>query len=557
MSTPPDQAPENGAEVVVRTLEARGVTHVFGIPGAKIDAVFNALVDSSIQTVVCRHEQNAAFIAGGIGRMTGRAGVAIATSGPGVSNLVTGLATANSEGDPMVGLGGAVAAGDALKHIHQTMDSIALCKPVTKFCAAVGSPKAVAEVINNAFRSAEGGRPGAAFISLPMDVMSAPAEERLLTSPLFSGYGPADAAGVREAAKLISAAVTPVVLLGLHASKPAFAEAVRAFLERSSLAVVGTFQSAGAVSAHLLDNFGGRVGQLANQPADRLLEAADLVVTIGYDPVEYWPSIWNKRDRTIIHVDVKEADLDNFYCPTVELIGDIGQTLDMLSPQLLREGKSAMAGQILQSIIAERNQLTEEAKHKGGTPIHPLRLVAELQTIIATDVTLCLDMGSFHLWLARHLYSFRARQILITNGQQTLGVALPWGIAATLVRPNEKVISISGDGGFLFSAMELETAVRLKSNLVHMIWIDGTYNMVAVQEQQKYGRKSGIELGPVDPVKYAEAFGATGFMIRTPDEIAPILRKAMDCVGPVIVGVHVDYTDNAKLFEKVDQSSIH
>ena len=557
MSNSSEQSPRNGAEVVVRTLEARGVKHVFGIPGAKIDAVFDALVDSSIKTVVCRHEQNAAFIAGGIGRMTGRAGVAIATSGPGVSNLVTGLATANSEGDPMVGLGGAVAAGDALKHIHQTMDSVALCKPVTKFCAAVGSPKAVAEVVNNAFRSAEGGRPGAAFISLPMDIMSAPAEGRLLTPPVFAGYGPAEAGGIREAARLISAAATPVVLLGLQASKPAFAEAVRAFLERNSLAVVGTFQSAGAVSAHLLDNFGGRVGQLANQPADRLLAAADLIITVGYDPVEYWPSNWNKTGRTIIHVDVKEADLDNCYCPAVELIGDIAQTLNALTPQIMRQSKSAMADHILESIIAERNRLTEEARHKDGTPIHPLRLVAELQKIVATDVTLCLDMGSFHLWLARHLYSFRARQILITNGQQTLGVALPWGIAASLVRPHEKVISISGDGGFLFSAMELETAVRLGANLVHMIWIDGTYNMVAVQEQKKYGREAGIELGPVDPVKYAEAFGATGLMIRTPDEIAPVLRKAMDCVGPVIVGVHVDYTDNAKLFEEVDQSSIH
>ena len=543
--------------MVVRTLEARGVTHVFGIPGAKIDAVFNALVDSPIKTIVCRHEQNAAFIAGGIGRMTGRAGVAIATSGPGVSNLVTGLATANSEGDPMVALGGAVAAGDALKHIHQTMDSVALCRPVTKFCAAVGSPKAVSEVVNNAFRAAEGSRPGAAFISLPMDIMSSPAEGRLLTPPAFTGYGPADPGGIKEAAKLISAAATPVVLFGLQASKPAFADAVRAFLEHNALAVVGSFQAAGAVSAHLLDNFGGRVGQLANQPADRLLDAADLVVTIGYDPVEYWPSIWNKTNRTIVHVDVKEADLDNFYCPAVELIGDIGQTLNALTPMVMRQGKSAMADHVLQSIIAERNRLTDEARHKDSTPIHPLRLVAELQKIMANDVTLCLDMGSFHLWLARHLYSFRARQILITNGQQTLGVALPWGIAASLVRPHEKIISISGDGGFLFSAMELETAVRLRANLVHMIWIDGTYDMVAVQEQQKYGRKSGIELGPVDPVKYAEAFGATGFMIRTPDEIAQVLKKAMDTAGPVIVGVHVDYTDNAKLFEKVDPSSIH
>ena len=545
-----------GADVVVRTLEARGVEYAFGIPGAKIDAVFNALVDSRIKTVVCRHEQNAAFIAGGIGRMTGKAGLALATSGPGVSNLVTGLATANAEGDPMVALGGAVATGETLKRIHQTMDSVSICRPVTKFSAAVSGPEAISEVVNNAFRAAEGGRPGAAFVSLPMDIMSAPAHAKLLTHPAFSGFGPAAPNGIKEAARLISAAKTPVVLLGLQASKPTIADAVRDFLDRNSLAVVGTFQSAGAVSAHLLESFGGRVGQLANQPADRLLAAADLVVTVGYDPVEYWPSLWNKVDRTIIHVDVKEADLDTHYCPTVELTGDIGQTLAALTPLVAREGKSAMAEHILQAIIAERQHLAEQARQKTGTPIHPMRLVAELQAILEPDVTLCLDMGSFHLWLARNLYSFRARQILISNGQQTLGVAMPWAIAASLVRPHEKVISISGDGGFLYSAMELETAVRLQAHIVHMVWIDGAYDMVAVQEEQKYGRRSGVAFGPVDPVKYAQAFGATGFMIRSPDEIAPILKQAMGVQGPVIIGVHVDYSDNPKMFENVDQNSI-
>src|SRR6266404_4791429 len=192
-----------GAELVVRGLEVQGVTHVFGVPGAKIDAVFNALVDSTIKPVVCRHEQNAAFIAGGIGRMTGKAGVAIATSGPGVSNLTTGLATANSEGDPVVALGGAVATAEALKQIHQTMDSVSILKPVTKFSAVVGAPHAVAEVVSNAFRAAESDRPGAAFVSLPKDIMAAEAHGNLLLPPAFSGPGPADASALSEAARLI------------------------------------------------------------------------------------------------------------------------------------------------------------------------------------------------------------------------------------------------------------------------------------------------------------------------------------------------------------------
>jgi acetolactate synthase I/II/III large subunit len=186
-----------------------------------------------------------------------------------------------------------------------------------------------------------------------------------------------------------------------------------------------------------------------------------------------------------------------------------------------------------------------------------LRLVHELTQFLSGDVTLCLDMGSFHLWIARHLYSFRPRQVLITNGQQTLGVALPWGIAGSLVRPSEKILSVSGDGGFLFSAMELETAVRLKANLVHMVWIDGTYDMVATQEKLKYGRTSGTDFGPIDYIKYAEAFGATGLMINTPDSVAPVMKKAFDTAGPVIVGVHVDYRDNHQLFEIMRGDSIH
>ena len=558
MSENSRKATQTGAELVVRSLEDQGITHVFGVPGAKIDAVFNALVDSKIKIVACRHEQNAAFIAGGIGRMTGKAGVAIATSGPGVSNLATGLATANSEGDPVVAIGGAVATDEALKQIHQTMDAVSILKPVTKYSVTVGAPDQISEVMANAFRAAESGRPGANYVNLPKDVQAASCAHDPLPPPAFAGLGPADGRALKEAARLINAADNPVVFLGMLASRPAFATAVQSFLAKGNLAVVGTFQSAGAVGALLFNNFGGRVGQLANQPADRLLNAADLVITVGYNPVEYWPSEWNAgTNRKIIHVDVLPADLDNCYQPYVELTGDIAQTLDALTPKVNRSAKSALSASMLNAIIAERNHLDEEAAKHGGTPIHPLRLVHELKHFLSSDTTVCLDMGSFHLWIARYLYSFRARQVLISNGQQTLGVALPWAIAGALVRPAEKILSISGDGGFLYSAMELETAVRLKVNIVHMVWIDGTYDMVAVQEKLKYGRTSGIDFGPTDYVKYAEAFGAVGLMINTPDDIAPVMKRAFDTSGPVIVGVHVDYRDNHRLFEMIKGDSIH
>jgi acetolactate synthase I/II/III large subunit len=268
--------------------------------------------------------------------------------------------------------------------------------------------------------------------------------------------------------------------------------------------------------------------------------------------------LWNaERKRRIIHLDVLPADLDNCYSPDVELTGDIAQTLEALSPYIRRERKAALSSDVLELIKRERTLLSEQAAARSGTPIHPLRLVHELQKFVGSDTTLCLDMGSFHLWIARHLYSFRPRQVLISNGQQTLGVALPWAIAASIVRPTEKILSISGDGGFLFSAMELETAVRLKANIVHVVCVDGSYDMVGTQEELKYHRRSGVDLGPIDYVKYAEAFGAKGLMINKPDDIVPVLRKAFDIEGPVIVGLHVDYRDNRELFEMVQEDSFH
>jgi acetolactate synthase-1/2/3 large subunit len=551
------QETKTGADVVVETLEAQGVTHVFGVPGAKIDKVFDRLRDSSVKTVVCRHEQNAAFIAGGVGRMTGKAGVAIATSGPGVSNLATGLATANSEGDPVVALGGAVAVADRLKPLHQTLDSVGLCRPITKYAAEIDSPAATAEVLSAAFRAAEADRPGAAFVSLPMDIMAGQAECKPIRLSPFIEQGPAAKKSLREAARLINSAKSPVILLGLMASKPKFANAIHNLLSTTTLPVVGTFQAAGAVCQQDFSYFGGRVGQIANQPADALLDSGDVVITIGYDAVEYWPSLWNKgHDRPIIHIDATPANIENDYSPAVELIGNIDETLTELTRLLRRPQLANQSAELLQLIAEDRKQLMSEAAAKSGIPVHPLRLISELQKILTPDVTVCSDMGSFSIYLCRYLFSFRARQFLITNGQQTLGVALPWAIAATIVRPHEKVLSISGDGGFLFSANELETAVRLNSHLVHMVWIDGHYDMVGVQEQIKYNRTSGVDFGSVDHVKYAEAFGATGLRIQYPDEIASTLRKAFDTPGPVLIEVHVDYRDNVKLFEDVHEGSV-
>ena len=547
----------SGAEVLVRNLEAQGVTHIFGIPGAKIDRVYEALNGSKIELVVCRHEQNAAFIAGGLGRLTGKAGVCLVTSGPGVTNLATGLVTATSEGMPMVALGGAVPLADRLKQVHQSLDNAAFMRAVSKYSVEITSGDAIGEVVANAFRAAEGGRPGASFISLPQNVMVAPAPDRVLTpaSPPKGGVG--DVATIAEAAKAIGAAKLPVLLLGMLASRPVNAAAVRALLDRHALPTVCTYQGAGVVPRNHLDCFGGRVGLFHNQPGDKLLDAADVVIAVGFDPIEYDPSLWNRdAGRTIIHIDTTPADYDSCYRPSVELTGDIAANIATLAERLTPGGR---AGDI--PLLGHVRRELEEVRAKGvglsGMPVHPLRIVHEIQNFVTEDMTVALDMGAFHIWIARYFYSFRPGQLLISNGQQTLGVALPWAIAASLARPGGKVLSVSGDGGFLFSGVELETAVRLKSNLVHMIWSDGGYNMVAFQEMAKYGRVTGTAFGPIDVVQYAEAFGAAGYRINHPDELAPTLRKAMETPGPVLIDVPVDYRDNPGLMGNLHPGVIH
>jgi acetolactate synthase-1/2/3 large subunit len=535
--------------LVVRNLEAQGVKHVFGIPGAKIDRVFDSLVDSSIETVVVRHEANAGFMAAAVGRLTGNAGVALVTSGPGCSNLATAVATANSEGDPMVAIGGANKLDDRLKQVHQTMDTVALFKPITKYSAEVVTSSSISEVLSNAFRTAERPRPGASFVSLPMDIVNNPATGEALADFAYPPLGAAPSEEIRAAAELIDKARNPVLLVGLLASRPENAEAVRQFVAKTGVPVVGTYQSAGTLDAANLERFAGRVGLWNNQPGDLLLEQADVVVTVGYSPVEYGPSLWNKNvRRTLVHVDVLPAEVDRHYRPEVELVGDIARTMKQLASEIgVHKEASPELKAILSNLSTARAALAKKASGLGGFPVHPLRIVKELQDVVGADTTMCVDMGSFHIWIARYLYSFRARQLLISNGQQTMGVALPWAIAASLVRPNEKVISVSGDGSFMQSSMELETAVRLKSNIVHVIWVDNMYNMVEIQEVQKYKRRSGVEFGPIDFKAYAESFGAKGYAVESADTLRATLREAMAVEGPAVVAIPVDYADNPKL----------
>ncbi|HAI8611567.1 acetolactate synthase AlsS [Escherichia coli] len=547
----------HGADMVVGQLEAQGVRQVFGIPGAKIDKVFDSLLDSSIDIIPVRHEANAAFMAAAVGRLTGKAGVALVTSGPGCSNLITGIATANSEGDPVVALGGNVRRADKAKLVHQSMDTVAMFSPVTKYAVEVNSPDTITEVISNAFRTAEQGRPGSAFVSLPQDIIDQPATGAILPGSTATSMGPAPVSAINEAAKLIEHAKKPVILLGLMASQPTNSTALHKLLGKSRIPVTSTYQAAGAVSQEHFSRFAGRVGLFNNQAGDKLLHQADLIICIGYNPVEYEPSMWNSGDAILVHIDVLPAYEEQNYSPALELVGDIAATLDLLATRITH--KQELCSQFSE-ILSDRKHQRELLNQRGASlnqfALHPLRIVRAMQDIVNNDVTLTVDMGSFHIWIARYLYSFRARQILMSNGQQTMGVALPWAIGAWLVNPDHKIVSVSGDGGFLQSGMELETAVRLNANVLHIIWVDNAYNMVAIQEEKKYKRLSGVEFGAVDFKVYADAFGARGFAVESADTLEPTLRAAMNVCGPSVVAIPVDYSDNPLLMSQLHLSQI-
>lgn len=558
MSEHLEQQSRRGAELVVDTLINEGVKHVFAIPGAKIDAVFDALVDRGPELVVVRHEQNAAFMAQAVGRLTGKPGVALVTSGPGVSNLATGLITANSEGDPVVAIGGQVKRSDLLKQTHQSMDNVSLLRPVTKSAVEVGHQDSISEAITNAFRKAKEPKKGATFVSLPADVINETTSVKAIKRLREPILGIADPKHVSDLVEKIENAELPVLLLGMNASTKEATEAIRLLVAKTGIPVVEMFQAAGVISRGLVQHFYGRVGLFRNQPGDRLLHKADLIISIGYDPIEYDPVYWNtNKNATLVHIDDTIAVIDRDYQPDIELIGDISETLKCIyngNPKVRISEENLAYLKELQEEIVKRD---EPPKSKIEGRLHPLEIIQQTQNTVSDDTIVTCDIGSHGIWLARHFRSYEPRHLLFSNGMQTLGVALPWAIASGLLYPNKKTLSISGDGGFLFSAMELETAVRLKSPIVHVVWNDSSYNMVAFQQEMKYGRDSAVHLGQVDIKKNAESYGAVGMRATTKEEFAKCLEEAFKIEGPVVIDVPVDYSDNIKLGETLQDSYIN
>ncbi|HDJ7345960.1 TPA: acetolactate synthase AlsS [Staphylococcus aureus] len=536
------------ADMVIDTLKNNGVEYVFGIPGAKIDYLFNALIDDGPELIVTRHEQNAAMMAQGIGRLTGKPGVVLVTSGPGVSNLTTGLLTATSEGDPVLALGGQVKRNDLLRLTHQSIDNAALLKYSSKYSEEVQDPESLSEVMTNAIRIATSGKNGASFISIPQDVISSPVESKAISLCQKPSLGVPSEHDINDVIEAIKNASFPVLLAGMRSSSAEETNAIRKLVERTNLPVVETFQGAGVISRELENHFFGRVGLFRNQVGDELLRKSDLVVTIGYDPIEYEASNWNKElDTQIINIDEVQAEITNYMQPKKELIGNIAKTIEMISDKV---DEPFINQQHLDELEQLRTHIDEEtgikAMHEEGI-LHPVEIIESMQKVLTDDTTVTVDVGSHYIWMARNFRSYNPRHLLFSNGMQTLGVALPWAISAALVRPNTQVVSVAGDGGFLFSSQDLETAVRKNLNIIQLIWNDGKYNMVEFQEEMKYKRSSGVDFGPVDFVKYAESFGAKGLRVTNQEELEAAIKEGYETDGPVLIDIPVNYKDNIKL----------
>ncbi|OAL34695.1 acetolactate synthase, catabolic [Fonsecaea nubica] len=530
------------AQIIVNSLYNAGVRLVFGVPGAKIDAIFDCLMDHpEIKLIVARHEQNAAFMAAAVGRITGIPGVCIGTSGPGASNLATGLVTATTENDPVVALVGSVPRHMNLKRTHQSMRALDILGPTAKVAVGIDVEDQAAEVVLNAFRTASAAPQGATVISIPQDVARGRSSILPFPSDAFVPpmYGPAPRQTLDHVVGMIEQAKLPVLFLGMRASSPRVVSAVRRLLSKFPLPTVETFQAAGAVPRELVHLFYGRVGLFRNQVGDKLLSKSDLVLAVGYDPVEYDANLWNPRGaRHVVHIDFTASDYGTYYHPVAELLGSVVENITYLADHLSQISEPTISD-LCQGLIREYTMWQDRPEVQGSSSglVHPLHFITTLQGMVSKDTTVCVDVGS------------------VSDGQQTLGVALPWAISASLTQhPTpcaEKVISVSGDGGFMFSSQELSTAVQQGCDITHVVWNDHAYNMVEFQEVLKYGRASGVRLGGVDFVRFAESFGARGFRVESADQVEPVLREALAYRGVSVVDVAIDYSGNVELARNV------
>lgn len=537
----------NTAELLVQCLENEGVEYVFGLPGEENLHVLQALRTSSIQFITTRHEQGAAFMADVYGRLTGKAGVCLSTLGPGATNLMTGVADANLDGAPLVAITGQV--GTDRMHIesHQYLDLVAMFSPVTKWNTQIVRPSNTAEIIRKAFKVAQREKPGAVHIDLPENIAAMPvgAAFTLQRDSQESIY--ASFRSFNRAAEAICKAKHPLILVGNGAIRANASEALTEFATQLNIPVVNTFMGKGVIPyTHPLSLW--TIGLQQRDHVSCAFDQADLVIAVGYDLIEYSPKKWNPESKIpIIHIGATPAEVDSSYIPTVEVIGDLTDSLYEITKRADRTGKpQTLAAKVRADLIADYEEYAQDT----GFPVKPQKIIYDLRQVMGPEDIVISDVGAHKMWMARHYHCDRPNTCLISNGFAAMGIAIPGALAAKLVHPDRKVVAVTGDGGFMMNCQELETALRVGTPFVVLIFNDQGYGLIEWKQMNQFGESAFIHFTNPDFVKFAESMGLKGYRVESAADLVPTLQKALADDVPAVIDCPVDYRENLRFSQK-------
>lgn len=548
-----------GSDLFVRALEAEGVAHIFGLPGEENADLMISLLDSRIRFILCRHEQAAAFMADAYGRLTGRAGVCLATLGPGATNLVTGIADAHLDRSPVVAIVGQAQTERLHKESHQNMDTVSMYRPITKWAQTVMRPENVPEIVRKAFKLAETEKPGPCLVELPEDVAAAPAHGEPIM-PDRVRRPAADFKAVADALEMIGQAKNPVILAGNGAVRKRAARQLRRLARKTGIPVINTFMAKGAVSRsdqHCLFTIGLQGGDHVNLVIDQ----ADLVIAIGYDLVEYAPGAWNRSgNKKVLHIDFAPAEVDRDYPVELEVVADIAEALWQINEGLNRKFQGRLPLHDIGRWAALRRTILDDfamEKDDASFPMKPQKILWDVRSFLGAHDILLSDVGAHKMWVARYYQCDEANTCLISNGFCSMGFALPGAIGAKFAKPDARVLAVCGDAGVMMNIHDLETAARLGLNIVVMVWLDGEYGLIKWKQQNHFdGRHSDLAFNNPDFELLAKAFGCWGRTLRGPDELLPALDEAFRQPGPAIIAVPVEYGENRKLTQRLGELTL-
>ena len=536
----------NTAELLVKCLENEGVEYIFGLPGEENLDVLEALKNSSIKFITTRHEQGAAFMADVYGRLTGKAGVCLSTLGPGATNLMTGVADANLDGAPLVAITGQV--GTDRMHIesHQYLDLVAMFAPVTKWNKQIVRPGITPEVVRRAFKTAQSEKPGAVHIDLPENIAAMPADGSPLPldsqEKVYASYRT-----LNMAAAVISKAKNPLILAGNGAIRANASEALTEFATALNIPVANTFMGKGVIPyTHPLALWA--VGLQQRDLISCAFDRSDLIIAVGYDLIEYSPKKWNPDGKLpIIHIGMTPAEIDSSYAPVVEVVGDITDSLIDILKRADRQNKPTP---VTAGLKTEIRADYETYANDTGFPIKPQKLIYDLRQVMGPeDIAIC-DVGAHKMWMARHYHSDCPNTCIISNGFAAMGIAIPGAVAAKLVHPDKRIVAVTGDGGFMMNCQELETALRVGTPFVTLIFNDGGYGLIEWKQLNYFGTSSFIKFGNPDFVKFAESMGLKGYRVESTQDLIPTLEEAFRQEVPTVIDVPVDYGENLRLSQK-------